>query len=128
MSGEEPTALGLVAGLIDGLVKKMDVLQSGMAELKSEVVAVGSTAERTLNQATRTNGRVDKAERDIEELQRRILHEDAVNEGRAEIRAANRTRFMAIWDRAEKPVITGAMMLVFGVGLRIGAFLLGGPW
>ena len=58
----------------------------------------------------------------------REVSQTAYEDGAEAVKAAARSRVAMVWGHIEKPVIMGAAMLVFGVGLRIGAFFVEVPW
>lgn len=61
-AGDLRTAFTLIAKSVDRLEGKLDHVIASVAEVKEEQVAQGLIGEQTLQQATRTNGRVDRAE------------------------------------------------------------------
>lgn len=54
------------------VIEQLGQLQRGHAEIKAEIVAVGTVSQRTLEQATRTNGHVAEHEAAIRRLFERL--------------------------------------------------------
>lgn len=108
---------------------------NALGEVKDEIVAVGAVAQQTLGQATKTNGRVDSLEewRAGIDMWRRGLADGelaaaAFEEGAESVRQGWRRRVTAAWSRVERPVMYGLGLLLFGLGIRVGAWFVGGPW
>lgn len=70
------------ASALPHILDRLDALSDGLSEVKQEIVAVGSTAERTLVQATKTNGRVTVTEERLDAIDLATKLSDAEAEGR----------------------------------------------
>lgn len=59
------------------VTEQLIAMASGMAELKGKVAGVGMIAEQTLQQATKTNGRMNEAEGRLDALEG-VNHDEAL--------------------------------------------------
>ena len=82
----EPTVLDLVLARLTALTAGHEKLHDSISEVKGELVAVGSTTQQTLAQATKTNGRMDRAEDRLQAVELTLELGAARAEGRREQR------------------------------------------
>lgn len=111
----------LVIDRLKELAAGQDLMTASVSELKDEIVAVGSTAERTLNQATKTNGRVDALEATVALL--KSFHHDAdlVAATRKEQVEEVKAKAFGLVRALDHPIVTGAIIAALGlVGWVIG--------
>ena len=85
----EPTVLDLVLARLTALTAGHERLHDSIGEVKGELVALGVTGQQTLAQATKTNGRMDKAEDRLMAVERSLELGAARAEGRKEQRQAD---------------------------------------
>lgn len=121
-------AIGAVRDDIKGINSRLD---DGAARMQRFDLGLHELVLRE----TERNGQIKRLTAWREAVELREAHErealisaESFVAGENAVKARARSKAEAIWDRAEKPVITGAMLLMFGAGIRIAAFLLGGPW
>ena len=103
--GDEDTILPLILG-------RLNQLSDGLGELKAQIVAVGGTAERTLVQATRTNGRMDAAESRLTNIEEHGRLDAANTRGRKSQREDDLAAIRGLRDFANDfwPLILGAAL------------------
>ena len=117
------------------VISQLQSLQESHKEIKEEIVAVGTIAEQalhvasqTLVQATATNGRVA----DLEGWQDSFEDEKEVGAayaaGRKSVRDGDRAMLQKLWWLVAKYGPYAVGLLTFGLGVRLGAWLIGGPW
>lgn len=110
MSDETEAILPLILG-------RLNQLSDGLGELKTQIVAVGGTAERTLLQATKTNGRMDAAEQRLDGIDEAARLTEAAQLGRRAQRDADLAVVRGVRDFANEfwPLIMGATLGGAGV-------------
>lgn len=117
------------------VISRLDQLQKGHDEIKEEIVAVGKIAEQaltvssqTLVQATATNGRVTLLEGWQDSFEDETEVGEAFAAGRKSVRDGDRALLRKALGMLAKwsPYAAGALLL--GVGIRLGAWFIGGPW
>ena len=94
------------------VLSRLNELADALSEVKAEVVAVGGTSERTLVQATKTNGRMDAAESRLNEIEERGRLDAAVGRGRKAQREDDLAVVRGVRDFANDfwPLILGAAL------------------
>ncbi len=129
----QPPAPATVRGVADEtaferlVIEQLTQLQRGHAEIKAEIVAVGTVAQRTLEQATRTNGRVDALETErervferIDALEDRNQAADIASRARQQQRQEDREKVRGALDTA-KAAWPLALAVLIGAGVIWGA-------
>lgn len=76
----------------------------------------------------RQNGGVAKALEWMNAHDARTKSEADIALGGQMVKDKARSRAQAVWAKIEKPVIYGVGLVLFGFGVRLGAFFIGGPW
>lgn len=129
------TAFTLLVRTVERLETKVDDIVSAVAEVKEEQVAQGLIGEQTLNQATKTNGRVDGLEKWASShdgfhiaADREVRDAESFDAGVQSERRLVRHVLGHIADRLEKPFMYGLAAVMVGVGIRLGAWFVGGLW
>lgn len=129
------TAFTLLVKTVDRLENKVDHIAASVAEVKAEQVSQGIIGERTLNQATKTNGRVDGLEAwaaahdgEHSAAEREAREAQSFDAGVQSERRRFRHLFGAVMDRVERPLMYGLAAVLVGVGIRLGAWFIGGLW
>lgn len=97
-------------------------------ELKNEMIALGSTAQRTLDQATRTNGRVNGHDLALADVLARLLAIEGRDHDDETARRAKQEQMDAVKARAfglvtaldNKLVTTLVLLLLLGAGWVVG--------
>ena len=74
------------------------------------------------------NGGVARAIEWMNAHDTRLKSEADIAMGEKNVKDKARNRIEALWGRVEKPIIYGTGLILFGFGLRLGAFFIGGPW
>ena len=117
------------------VISQLESLQAGHKEIKEEIVAVGTIAEQalrvasqTLIQATATNGRVAVLEGWQDAFEDETEVGAAYAAGRKSVRDGDRAMLQKLWGLIAKYGPYGAGLLVFGVGIRLGSWFIGGLW
>lgn len=127
---DQRTALTMLARRVEVLDLKFDknseLVANALSEVKGEIVAVGATAERTLRQATKTNGRVDTLEDRVD--QHRNEHHDAelIALTRRKQREEVRRAVFGLARATENRLVTGVVLVGLVVLGAIGEAL--EPW
>ena len=99
------------------VLSRLNELSDALGEVKAEVVAVAGTAERTLVQATKTNGRMDAAESRLDKIEEGSRLEAAIGRGRRAQRDDDLAVVRGVRDFANDfwPLILGAALGGAGV-------------
>ena len=106
------------------ILHNLDQLRTSIGEVKAEMVAVQLVGQKTLEQATRTNGRLSKAESRLDEHDEWHVVAEATASGRKAQRdddIAKLDLVTSIFDRYWKYAVMVALAgaLVFDIGWRI---------
>lgn len=131
MSGEEIT----IGQLFDYLTRKFDDVDKRFQEGEKRFDKIEYVTSQTLLQAKETNGRVTA----IEDWKRAHVaaHDGAEQEalkaerfeaGRESERRRLRHVLAEVGDRVERPLMYGLAAVLVGVGIRLGAWFIGGLW
>ena len=117
------------------VISRLDQLQTGHDEIKAEVVAVGRIAEQALNvsaqtlkQAMETNGRVTLLEGWQDSFEDETDVGEAFAAGRKSVRDGDRAMAVKLGRLLGKWAPYGLAALLVGLGIRLGAWFLGGVW
>lgn len=94
----EQTAASILLAALAELSRRVDTLHDSMGEIKAELVAVSLTGQKTLEQATRTNGRLTKAESRLDEHDEWHIVQEATALGRKAQREDDIAKFGWITD------------------------------
>lgn len=82
----EQTAASILLAALAEISRRVDTLHDGMGEIQAKLVGLSLTGQQTLDQATRTNGRLTKLESRMDEHDDWHVVQDAVTRGRKEQR------------------------------------------
>lgn len=108
------------------VIDTLNVLTQGYKEIKQELIAVGMTAQQTLQQATKTNGRVDQLERRADALEGRNHDSDLVEQARREQVAEVKAKAFGLVRALDNKLVTSLVLLaLFVAGWSVRAVL---PW
>ena len=117
------------------VISRLETLQRGHDEIKREIVAVGTIAEQALNvsaqtleQAKATNGRVTLLEGWQDSFEDETEVGVAFAAGRKSVRDGDRALAVKIGRLLGKWAPYGLAALMVGLGIRLGAWFLGGVW
>ena len=111
---------------VDGRLEAHRKEVSSKLDVGTRFMSQLSERERERNENDRErNGQIGRLTKWKEEMELADAKAASFAQGEQAVRLAARTRVTAIWEKVEKPVVYGAGMLVFGAGIRVGAFLLG---
>lgn len=117
------------------VINRLDQLQKGHDEIKGEIVAVGRIAEQaltvstqTLVQAKETNGRVTLLEGWQDSFEDETDVGEAFAAGRKSVRDGDMATAVKIGKLLGKWAPYGLAALLVGLGIRLGAWFLGGVW
>lgn len=117
------------------VISRLDQLQKGHDEIKAEVVAVGKIAEQALNvsaqtlkQAMETNGRVTLLEGWQDSFEDETEVGEAFAAGRKSVRDGDMATAVKLGKLLGKWAPYGLAALLVGLGIRLGAWFLGGVW
>lgn len=104
----------IVLQVLAELRKAVDQTVAGLAELKTAQRVHGVTLERVLAQTTETNGRLRKAEGRLDQIERREIREDGIEDGRREQREEYRAVVTRAWGAIWSPAgrVAGAVALL----------------
>lgn len=119
-------AIELVAQQLTELQGGHKQILDGMREMKGELAAHGLTLEQVLREARRTNGRISALEEGQERFEQEARDAAAFAAGEESVKREYRSKLELVWDRVERPVVYGSGAVLVGVGIRIGAWFLGG--
>ena len=94
------------------VLSRLNELADALSEVKAEVVAVGGTSERTLVQATKTNGRMDAAESRLNSIELAARLDAALRSGRQAQRSDDLALVRGVRTFANEfwPLILGAAL------------------
>ena len=94
------------------VLSRLNELSDALSEVKAEVVAVGGTSERTLVQATKTNGRMDAAESRLNSIELAARLDAALRSGRQAQRSDDLALVRGVRTFANEfwPLILGAAL------------------
>lgn len=131
MSGEEIT----IGQLFDYLTRKFDDIDKRFSDGDRRFDKIEYVTSQTLLQAQATNGRVSR----LEDWQDGHIsaHDGAEHEareaerfeaGRESERRRVRHVLGEVMDRIERPLMYGLAAVLVGVGIRLGAWFVGGLW
>lgn len=117
------------------VISRLSDLAEGHKEIKAELVAVQLRADQThtiatqtLEQAKVTNGRVTLLENWQDTFEDETDVGAAYAAGRQSVRVQDKALIGRIIDRVEKPLMYGVAAILIGVGIRLGAWFVGGIW
>ena len=117
------------------VISRLDRLQAGHDEIKGEIVAVQAQATethrialQTLEQAKETNGRVTLLEGWQDSFEDETEVGEAFAAGRKSVRDGDRAMAVKIGRLLGKWAPYGLAALLVGLGIRLGAWFLGGVW
>ena len=115
----EQTAATIVLAALAELSRRVDALHDGVGEIKAEIVALSLTGQKTLEQATRTNGRLTKVESRQAEHDEWHVIQDATIKGRKAQREDDFATLNNVRD-----VLADYIPLAFAVAIGVGSTLL----
>ena len=117
------------------VITRLESLQKGHEEIKAEIVAVGHTAEQaltvsaqTLEQAKVTNGRVTLLENWQDSFEDDTENGASFAAGRQSVRDGDKAMARKLISLVGKYAPYGIGALLLGVGMRLGAWFVGGVW
>lgn len=129
--GDIRTAFTLLVRTVERLEDKLDQGIEAIGEVKREQVAQGLVGEQTLVQATKTNGRMDRAEqwqRDHEGVHGVAERAAGREQGYDDRKADEVAMLRKVGAMVGKWGPYGLLVLLAGIGIRIGAWFVGGAW
>lgn len=115
----EQTAATILLAALAELTRRVDALHDGVGEIKAEIVALSLTGQKTLEQATRTNGRLTKVESRQDEHDEWHVVQDATTKGRREQRQHDLESLNQLRD-----LVAEYIPLAFAVALGVTSTLL----
>lgn len=113
---------------IEQVAQRLDAGNKWMATADQRHETMANGINTLSSRVDRQNGGVAKALEWMNAHDDRLKDEANVALGGQMVKDKARSRAEAVWAKVEKPVVYGAALLVFGFGLRLGAFFIGGPW
>ena len=125
----------LVASMFETIQRQMEAvgkeLKDGRQWMAEAAVAhqkVATGLEGLSAKVEVQNGGVTRALNWMASHDARMASESDIAKGGQMVKDKARSRAEALWGKIEKPVVYGTGLILFGFGLRLGAFFIGGPW
>lgn len=114
-------AIGHVRAAVQAVDDRLNKVEISTRELAfRERERNGHIADLTRWRETVEMEQAKKREQDLRAL--------GFQEGEQAVKDAARNKALAVWEKAEKPVVYGLAAVLLGLGMRLGAFFIGGPW